>query len=310
MRRTLTAIYCLVVMGAVFAGGSYAQTAKGAAGRKFAAEVPLLDCDGTPCVEGRIGEGKVLKFGIDTGNVDSVLESGIAEAAGLKPTAALPEGAPKGMFRTVIASVSVGTVKLTGVPALSVGLAEMISQNQMPHVDGTLAYTAFKNRMLQLDFAAHKVRISEELTAPATCTGTCDKISLVRFGNDGPPIVVAEGFAINGKKVTAQVDTMYTGSLLVYTASIEKLGLVDTAKTTKTRDFPLTDGGVKMNEAAAKKESFHEVALGGLLPTVYFPTADVHEPDGLFDATVGLELFYNAVVTLNFRDLTISIEKP
>jgi hypothetical protein len=310
MRRAFPAILCLLMITAWYASGSYGQTAKSATGRKFAAEVPLLDCDGTPCVEGRIGEGKLLKFGIDTGDVDSVLESGMAEAAGLKPTAALPEGAPKGMFRTVIASVSVGMVKLTNIPALSLGLAEMIAQNQMPHVDGTLAYTAFKNRILQLDFVAHKMRISEELTAPAVCAGACDKISLITFGKDGPPIVVADGFEINGKKVTAQVDSMYTGSLLVYTASIEKLGLTEAAKSTKTRDFPLTDGGVKMNEAAAKQESFHDVVLGGPLPTVYFPTPDVHEPNGLFDATVGLELFYNAVLTLNFHDMTISIEKP
>ncbi|MGB6883528.1 MAG: hypothetical protein WBE10_05740, partial [Candidatus Acidiferrum sp.] len=38
---------------------------------KFATEVPLLDCDGLPCVEARIGDGAVLKMGIDTGNANS-----------------------------------------------------------------------------------------------------------------------------------------------------------------------------------------------------------------------------------------------
>ena len=290
-------------------GTAFAQSGANSRSLKFAAEVPLLDCDGMPCVEARMSNGPALKMGLDTGNVDSVLDSRYAEAAGLKPTAPLPAGAPSGIFRTGIPSISVGTVTLENVSTLAMSLSDMISQNQMPHVDGTLAYTAFKDRILQIDFAARKVRISEVLTAPVVCSGACDKISLIKFGTEGPPIVVADGFEINGKKFSAQIDTMYSGTLLVYTQSIEKLQLAAAAKTTKTRDFPFTDGGVQMKEAPAPKESFHTLTLSGPAPLVYFPTPDVHEPAGLFDATVGLELFSHAVLTLNFHDMTLSIEK-
>jgi hypothetical protein len=278
-------------------------------GIKFAAEVPLLDCDGMPCIEARMGTGPNLKMGIDTGNVDSVLDVPFAEAAGLKSTAPLPEGAPSGMFRTMIPSISVGNVKLAEIVTLAMSLSDLVAQNQMPHVDGTLAYTAFKDRILEIDFVARKVRISEVLTAPIPCAGACDKISLIKFGNEGPPIVVADGFEINGKKVSAQIDTMYSGTVLVYTASIERLQLSEAAKTTKSRDFPFTDGGVKMKEAPAGSEGFHGLTLSGRAPLVYFPTPDVHEPDGLFDATVGLELFYKAAVTFDFHDMTVSVEK-
>ena len=306
MRRWLLPVFCSAVIATSCVTPSHAQRA---GAMKFATEVPLLDCDGMPCVEARMGTGPNLKMGIDTGNVDSVLDVSYAEAAGLKSTAPLPAGAPSGMFRTTIPSISVGSVKLTNVSTLSLSLTEMISQNQMPHVDGTLAYTAFKDRILEVDFVAHKVRISEVLTAPAECKGACDKISLIKFGNEGPPIVVADGFVINGKKVSAQIDTMYNGTLLVYTASIEKLQLAEAAKTTKSRSFPFTDGGVQMKEAPAEMEGFRGLTLSGPAPLVYFPTPDVHEPDGLFDATVGLELFYKAAVTLNFHDMTISVEK-
>jgi hypothetical protein len=305
MRRRLLPMLCSAVIVSLAVAPAHAQRAGGV---KFATEVPLLDCDGIPCVEARMGNGPNLKMGIDTGNVDSVLDASYAEAAGLKSTSPLPAGAPSGMFHTTIPSISVGNAKLTNVSALSLGLSEMVSQNQMPHVDGTLAYTAFKDRILEIDFVAHKVRISEVLTTPAECKGACDKISLIKFGNEGPPIVVAEGFEINGKKVSAQIDTMYSGTMLVYTASIEKLQLAEAAKTTKSRNFPFTDGGVQMKEAPAEKEGFRGLTLSGPAPLVYFPTPDVHEPDGLFDATVGLELFYKAAVTLNFHDMTISVE--
>jgi hypothetical protein len=306
MRRTLLSAFCFAALLTPCRAQAHAQ--KGGS-VKFATEVPLLDCDGMPCVEARMGSGPNLKMGIDTGNVGSVLDTAYAEAAGLKSTAPLPAGAPSGMFRTIIPSISVGDVKLTNVATLAMSLSDMISQTQMPHVDGTLAYTAFKDRILQIDFVGRKVRISEVLTAPVDCTGACDKISLIKFGKEGPPIVVADGFEINGKKMSAQIDTMFSGTLLVYTPSIEKLQLVEAAKTTKSRDFPFTDGGVKMKEAPAEKESFRGLTLSGPAPLVYFPSPDVHEPDGLFDATVGLELFYKAELTLNFRDMTISVEK-
>lgn len=306
MSRILRVLVAAAVLQAMLVCCAVAQRAS----QKFATEVQLLDCDGLPCVEARMGTGPILKLGLDTGNVDSVLDASFAEAAGLKPTAPMPEGAPSGMMRTEIPAISIGNAQLTNVRTLAMSLAEMISQNQMPQVDGTLAYTAFKDRILQIDFAAHKVRISDVLTSPIQCSGACDKISLINFGKDGPPIVVANGFEINGKKVTAQVDTMYSGSLLVYTASIEKLQLSDAAKTTKSRAFPFTDGGVQMKEAPVQKETFRGIALNGAAPLAYFPTPDVHEPDGLFDATVGLDLFYNAVLTLNFHDMTISMERP
>src|SRR5580692_6913964 len=112
MLRKLLPIFCFAALATSCVTQTYAQ---GAGGRKFATEVPLLDCDGMPCIEARIGTGPNLKMGIDTGNVDSVLDTSYAEAAGLKPTAELPAGAPPGMYKTVIPSISVGSAKLTNV---------------------------------------------------------------------------------------------------------------------------------------------------------------------------------------------------
>jgi hypothetical protein len=311
--RAMLRVFLIGLVGTVtFAPRASALQGQGAAtlaGIKFVAEVPLLDCDGTPCVDARIGESKIVRLGIDTGNVDSVVDSKVAEAAGLKPLAPPKPGAPAGMFRTAFTSVHMGSLTLINVPAIGMDLSEMISQKQMPHVAGTLAYPAFKDRILQLDFAAHKLRVSDVLTGPIKCTGVCDTMSLITFGNEGPPIVVADGFEINGVKVSAQVDTMYTGSLLVYTASIAKLSLSGAAQTTDMRLFPLTDGGVNMKSAGAQQEGFNGLTLAKDGAKVYFPTETVHEPDGLFDATVGLELFRDAVLTLDFHDMTIAVAK-
>jgi hypothetical protein len=65
-----------------------------------------------------------------------------------------------------------------------------------------------------------------------------------------------------------------------------------------------------MRVADASEEGFQDIWLARAGAKVYFPTEAVHEPDGLFDATVGLELFRNTILTLDFHDMTISIDKP
>jgi hypothetical protein len=103
---------------------------------RFAVEVPLLDCDGTPCVEASIGSGRQGKWGIDTGNVDSVVDAKVADEAGLKPSQPPRPGTPSGMFRTTIPVLHIGALTLESIGALRMDLSEMISQKQMPHVAG------------------------------------------------------------------------------------------------------------------------------------------------------------------------------
>jgi hypothetical protein len=288
------------------------STSAAFSGVKFLTEVPLLDCKGTPCIEVRIGDDNTpLKFVIDTGNVESVVDTKLMKSADLKPLhPPMPGGAPMEMIPTQIPSLHIGSMAMPQVSAFGMDLTEMINQNQMPDVAGSLAYTAFKDRIIQFDFVASKFRISDILTKPVKCFGKCDTISLITFGKDGPPIVVADGFTINTQRVSAQLDTMYTGSMLIYTASIDRLSLNGANSTTDTRMFPLTDGGAAMRVADASEEGFQDITLAKEGAKVYFPTEAVHEPDGLFDATVGLELFRNTVLTLDFHDMTLSLDKP
>jgi hypothetical protein len=272
----------------------------------FEADVPLLESGGLPCVEARIGTGPAMLFGIDTGNMNTCIDAKVAKASGIG-LSALPSPAPAGFSRGVVPELHVGAVTFEGRHALVFDFAA----NQMPaHIAGTLAYTMFKDRILQIDFAARRVRISGILTGPAELPEPRDSFSLVTFGQQGPPIVVARGFDLGGRPVAAQLDTMYTGSMLIYSASIGSLGLDSLAKTGSTEFFANTDGGVAMRVAAAPPESFHGIRLGPAGPKVYFPTPGVHEPDGLFEATVGLALFQDAVLTLDFHGNTISVSKP
>jgi hypothetical protein len=206
-------------------------------------------------------------------------------------------------------SITIGNATLEHAPSLALPMNDMMAKGQMPHADATIAYSAFKDRVLQLDFVHHRLRVSGPQSGPAaSCGANCAALHLITFGKKGPPIVVADGFSVNGKPVTAQIDSLWSGSLLIYTASIAKLGLQDTATAKDIESFPYTDGGVKEIRSKAQTIGFAGETIAENAP-LYFPTPGVHEPDALFDATVGMGLMRDKIVTLDFHAMTITITK-
>ena len=288
--------FLMLCMAVAVAGGAplSAQTA--------ATGVPLLECSGLPCVDVTVAGGKHLKMLIDTGNVNSVLDRTIAEGIGiiLQPVKG-PDGKPyPGYASGTIPNIRVGDVALGDIKMLVVNLKSSIDKGVMPAADGALAYTAFKDRVLTIDYMNHRVNVSGVLKAAAPCPQSCGTITNPTFGKQGPPIVVTTGFQLNGKPLTMQIDTLYEGTMLIYPTSVDKLGLAGQQSSAKTRMFPFTDGGVPMMESTASKESFENQLLRKNA-TLYFATPKVHLPDGMFDGTVGNELFLGHVLTLDFH---------
>ncbi|HEX7324775.1 MAG TPA: hypothetical protein VF292_05430 [Rhodanobacteraceae bacterium] len=102
---------------------------------------------------------------------------------------------------------------------------------------------------------------------------------------------------------------MYTGTLLVYDASVARLGLRQHGK---PPFFPFTDQGVTMLAAPVRELGFSGHAVATSAATVYFAGKNrknpVHQPDGMFDATVGTAFFAHSVLTLGFYPMTMDVE--
>jgi hypothetical protein len=194
----------------------------------------------------------------------------------------------------------IGDVSLGDLKVLVVNLEPDIRKGVLPTADGFLTYPVFDGRVLTMDYKAHRVAVSEKLTTDMPCPHFCGLIATPTFGKEGPPIITTTGFQVNGKPIVVQIDTLYSGSMLIYPTSVDKLGLQDQQTSTKTRSFPFTDGGVKMIEGTSAIESFGNQKLTSK-GSLYFATSEVHLPDGMFDGTVGHELFIGRVLSFDFR---------
>jgi hypothetical protein len=266
----------------------------------------MLDCSGLPCVDVALASGKHLKMLIDTGDVSSVLDAKMAKELGI---AVLPvkdadgKDVP-GYARAALRGAKLGDAELGEVKVLVMDLSVMEAKDQIPKADGSLAYTAFKDRLLEMDYVGRRVRFSEVLSEDMACPGKCGVLTTPTFGKKGPPILVATGFSVNGKEITAQIDSLFSGTMLIYPTSVEKLGLSAEAKSTKKEMFKYTDGGVDMMRASAVSEGFEGRVLAKDA-VLYFAGPEVHLPDGMFDGTVGHALLEHSVVMMDFKGMRV-----
>lgn len=259
------------------------------------------------CIPVTLADGKSHVLLLDTGNVNSWLLADTARAMGLKldPIEQDSKILP-GLYRLGAQQVSLQGQKLSG---RFLALSREQTGELPAEVEGALAYTLFKDKVLQIDYAHLVLRVFEPQSAKPFLPGS--ELKLITFGKQGPPIVVGSGFSVNGRALNAQIDTCYTGTLLVYSEAIGSLGLGRAALQGQPKYFPYTDGGVNMNEASVENVGFGSYVLSPQPALVYFPGTSgspVHQPDGLFEGTVGNALFVHSVVTLDFHSMRISVQ--
>jgi hypothetical protein len=120
------------------------------------AEIPLLDCSGLPCVDMRTASGKTLRLLIDTGEINSYLDSKVArslavELQGLKGNA--DNSANSEVQQTVVPGAMLGDLPMGDFPFMVLDTTPQpeklgVKPEPLPG-DGVLTFSAFKNRLLR-----------------------------------------------------------------------------------------------------------------------------------------------------------------
>jgi hypothetical protein len=273
----------------------------GAVAASDSTRVDLLDCAGLPCVTLQFGAAKPVKLLLDSGDATSLLDMGEAKALGLplEPYKNHEGKVIPGYFTTKVTNATLGRLVLPPVTFLVLDLQKSVDGGTFPPSNGLLSYVELKDRVVTLDYHRHRLEISDTgmtVAAPKDA-GT---LTYPTFGQKGPHIVATTGFQVNGKSIVVQVDTLYSGTMLIYPTSVTKLGLDSQAAATGIRKFPFTDDGVEMIEGQANNESFAGRDLMRDAP-LYFATPKVHLPDAMFDGTVGGGLLAGRRVTFDFH---------
>ena len=273
------------------------------------AEVPMIDCQGIPCVDMTTGSGKTLRLLIDTGELNSYLTIKAAQNLGTE-LHALPGGdgaETSAVQQTVVPGAGLGNMPMGEFPFLVVDptpASDQLGLKPLPLPgDGVLTFSAFKDRMLQLDYPRRLVRISEPLDAAMPCSNECSDLVIRHFGRFGPATLTSfGGFSVNRRSVDVQIDTVFTGTMLIYPDSVQKLGLQKEAKAKHKELFPFTQGGLKLVRVEDTEAGYYGAAVKRDSPLYFFPSSEP-APSVQFDATVGSGLLSRGVVTFDFKGM-------
>jgi len=278
-----------------------------AAAPAFVADFAFKPCDGLICMDASLDGSPPHTLILDTGNAHSTLIADVARQLQwtLKP-------AERG--GQTIGGIFIGgdhQVALGGTAALEpffVFERAMLGIYQPP-ADGSLSYDFFKDRILEIDYPHHRIRFTAPIATPvpADKPAGSGSLRLITFSERGPPVVVGSPFMVNGKNVHAQIDTVFTGTMLIYDRALDTLGFV---KEGEAQLFKYTDGGVELLAGRSTSIGFGQRGLVGGARTLYYVgagTNPVHQPDGMFEATVGNALFANCIVTLDFHAMTLDV---
>jgi hypothetical protein len=269
-------------------------------------EIPLLSCSGLPCVE-LTSNVNVMRVVIDLASRNGYLDINAAKKRGLQLT---PLKSPNGseisdVQQTVVPGAKLGDLPLGDFPFMVLDAASDQKSGKKKDVwfpaDGALAFGSFQNRRVQLDWNKHVLRISEPMDLPLPCPRDCTDLAPQRFGQYGPETLTAKGFEIEGKQVTAQIDTLFTGSMFVYPKAVETLNLENIDRSKHKEEFPFAQGGLRLTRGLSVTYTFHGDALLNDASVYFWSAKDETAPQVSFDATVGTDLLSRALFTFDFK---------
>jgi hypothetical protein len=277
-------------------------------------EVPLLTCSGLPCVELTSSKVNVMKLVIDLGSVHGYLNLSAAQQRQLplKPLSSA-DGKPVAQVQeTVVPGAKLGDVSLGDFPFTVIDMSSDRSTGKNRDVsfpaDGALAFGSFANRRIQLDWNKHVLRISDPLADALPCPRDCRELKSETFGAYGPRTLVAEGFEIQGQPVRAQVDTMFSGTMLLYPNAENAIDSRQIQKSRHKQEFPFTQGGLKLTQGMTVDYTFDKDTLLTDAPVYFWGDKEIAAPSVSFQATIGTNLLSRARFTFDFKSWKIWME--
>ena len=248
-----------------------------------------------------LGAAHAAKLVLDTGNPSSTIDLDAARSLGLtldeskkRKMGTGPE-APE-YYALTLPRVRLGSETFTGCVFVAAPLSATIADAYGITCDGTLGYGVFKDRVLQIDFPARKLRLLG--SSPGATASSSAPIVWRPYQKGTPPLVTVDGLRIGGQMtVPAQVDTFLAGSLILFADKLAGL------ETPGAKDVP----GIYFEQAKLPAARLKEAVslCGATYPAgqpVYVAGKGARLPQTEIAAVLGNAFFQDSVLTFDFKN--------
>jgi len=207
---------------------------------------------------------------------------------------------------TRLPSVELGTIVAKDVSAAAIDLKKVSAKLEQP-LHGVLGYSFLKDRIIQIDYAASKLRFFAEspYAGIQNQPNTVDKIAMPFRYDDG---VLIDTVFINGQKLKAALDTGSSGTFALTPKGAAILGLEDPAPDGSGEKSVGYNGEYESKSGVLKSVRIGRLALESA-PATFWPAGTGHDK-AKFQVNIGNGFFKDYLVTFDFRGKMVVFEQP
>ncbi len=207
---------------------------------------------------------------------------------------------------TRLPSVELGTIIARDVVAGAIDLKKLSDKLEQP-IQGVLGYTFLKDRIIQIDYAASKIRffVESPYAGIQNQPNTVNKIAMpFRYDNG----VLIDSVFINGQKLKATLDTGSSGTFALTQEAVAILGLEDQAQDGAAEKSVGYNGEYESKSGVLKSVRIGRLSLESA-PVSFWPAGTGHDK-AKFQVNIGNGFFKNYLMTFDFRGKVVVFEEP
>ena len=278
------------------------------------AEVPFAFDHTSVIIQVKVNGKGPFNMVLDTASDVSTIDLATARdlSLSLKPTRqqATGGGSEKSqIFLTHIPQVEIGGLASKNIVAVAVDLSKSSEALGKP-LHGALGYSVLKNRVVQFDYPKRVIRFYSSSPYPKVGPASNNERRVVlpfRLADDSP---IIDDVYVNGKKIKAVIDTGGGGTYFaLMPEAISSLGLEQEMSQAEANSSGVGVNGV-ITSRKGKIKTLRVGAINIDSPTVIFYPRGVGKDNRKFGGAIGNVFLQDFVVTFDYPNTTVVLERP
>ncbi len=298
---TFTLGFMLLLFGAAEIGYSQKRAAP--------IEVPFEFVANQIIVEVKIAGKGPYNMLVDTDTDPSAIDLATAKELGLKLDSRSFPATGGGTEANLVQLTRLPTVELGGVMAKDVvagaiDLKKLAGKLERP-IHGVLGYSFLKDRIIQIDYPASKMRFYTEFPYPGiqNAPNTVNKIAMAFRYDEG---VLIDSVFINGQKLKATLDTGSSQTFALTPEAVAILGLEEQVQNGEAEKSVGYNGEYESKSGVLKSVRIGRLSIDSA-PAAFLPAGTGHDKKK-FQVNIGNGFFKDYLLTFDFRGKVVVFE--
>jgi predicted aspartyl protease len=274
-------------------------------------EIPFEFHHRTVLVQAKIDGKGPYNMLLDTGVDPSVVDLGVARALNLAVATVGEQGSGGGSevnlaYETRLPSVALGELIARDVDALATDLSKVGKALGKP-VHAVLGYSLLKDRIVQIDYPRRVVRFySSSPFSAGNGQRNTPAITTLKFRYESD--VLVDDVLVNGRRVTANLDTGSDSRFQLTPKAVAELGLEGTASAGEKSTSTGFNG-----QAEHRIGKIANITIGGVsvdAPEVVFYGKGTGHDDEAWGVRIGNSFLQDFIVTIDYANNTLTLQRP